>query len=250
MIPGGHPVLAAAAVLLAVLLAYPDAGARLRRLLGGQPGGRPRTPGGLDRPGVVTGGAGGRGGVRRLAAGRRASAAGTEVDEALVLDLVASALAAGTPPEGALAVVGGAVGGARGAALERVAARLRLGSDWSSAWQDDGHASVAGRSTARASQSADSPSAGQSARREQPGADIAALRRALGLAVATGAPASGLLAETAADVRRRRHRQAQAAAARLGVRMVLPLGLCSLPAFVAWAVLPVVLSLAGQLLGG
>jgi len=32
--------------------------------------------------------------------------------------------------------------------------------------------------------------------------------------------------------------------------MVLPLGLCVLPAFVAWAVVPVVLSLAGRLLAG
>lgn len=275
MIPDGHALLAGAAVLLAVLLARPDAASRLRRLAGAPPDSAAGPSGGgaddLTAPRRLLPGHG----KGRVPAGRRGRApeGGAEVDEALVLDLVASALAAGTPPEAALAVVGAAVGGARGAALERVAARLRLGSSWAAAWQDDGPQPSADggraagwrpavrrpsrrladdpgdRPPARADRArARSPGTGSTGRTS--GADVAALRRALGLAVSTGAPASGLLQETAADLRRRRHRQAQAAAARLGVRMVLPLGLCSLPAFLAWAVLPVVLSLAGRLLSG
>lgn len=37
--------------------------------------------------------------------------------------------------------------------------------------------------------------------------------------------------------------------ARLGVRLVLPLGLCLLPAFVLLGIVPFVLSLGGRLLG-
>lgn len=140
-------------------------------------------------------------------------------DEALLLDLLAAALTAGAPPEHAMSAVAAAVGGATGHALERVASRLRLGGTWDAAW-------------------ADAPDT------------LDAVARALGLAVATGAPTAQLLLAAASDLRRRRHRQAQAAASRLAVRLVLPLGLCALPAFVAWAVVPVVLSLAGQLLAG
>jgi Type II secretion system (T2SS), protein F len=142
-----------------------------------------------------------------------------EPDPALVLDLVAAALSAGAPPEAALQLVGDAVGGSLGRSVTAVAAHLRLGSGWDRAW-------------------ADAPEA------------LTPLRRTLALAGTTGAPGAGLLRDAADDLRRRRDRQAQAEAARLGVRMVLPLGLCALPAFVAWAVVPVVLSLAGRLLGG
>ncbi|WP_418606028.1 hypothetical protein [Georgenia sp. SUBG003] len=46
------------------------------------------------------------------------------------------------------------------------------------------------------------------------------------------------------------HREAQEAAARLGVRLVLPLGLCFLPAFVLLGLVPVVLAAGGAVLGG
>ena len=140
-------------------------------------------------------------------------------DPALLLDLVAAALAAGAPPQVALTCVAGAVGGDSGAGLEQVAARLRLGSGWARAWSS-------------------AP------------AELEVLGGTLTLAVTAGAPGAGLLRDAASELRRRRHRSSQLAAARLGVRMVLPLGLCVLPAFVAWAVVPVVLSLADQLLAG
>ncbi|HEX2706134.1 MAG TPA: hypothetical protein VHM65_10275 [Candidatus Lustribacter sp.] len=44
--------------------------------------------------------------------------------------------------------------------------------------------------------------------------------------------------------------RADEAAARLGVRLVLPLGLAFLPAFGLTTVVPIVVALAGQLLSG
>lgn len=157
---------------------------------------------------------------RVLTPGDHGDAAGDATAEpALVLDLTAAALAAGAPPQTAMTVVGQAVGGPLGQALGDVAARLALGSSEALAW-------------------AAAP------------AELAPLRRTLDLASTTGAPAAALLQDAAGDLRRRRHREAEAEAARLGVRMVLPLGLCALPAFVLWAVVPVVLSLATRMLAG
>jgi pilus assembly protein TadC len=149
--------------------------------------------------------------------------------EPLLLDLVAAALAAGAPPADALAVVAGALETPGGpgeppAGLRHVAERLRLGATGDAAW-----------GTARA----------------LPGGSAAAvLRRCLELSASTGAPAAPLLRAAAADLRRRRRRSAEQAAARLGVRVVLPLGLCALPGFAAWGVVPVVVGLASTVLGG
>ncbi|KAE8762071.1 secretion system protein, partial [Georgenia thermotolerans] len=59
-----------------------------------------------------------------------------------------------------------------------------------------------------------------------------------------------LLRRAAEAVRADRQRQAQEAAARLGVRLVLPLGLCFLPAFVLLGIVPVVVAAGGGFLGG
>lgn len=201
--------------LLAVLMAWPDHGARLHRLVDS-----------WDRAEVQRGpGHAGRrqrwgwGATRRWQVLRPRRPVLGEVQPPLVVDLVAAALTAGSPPELALKVVGEAVGGAAGMHVVRVADRLRLGSGWQQAWEGcpDG---------------------------------LEPLRRALAIARATGAPAAGLLHAAAQDERRRLHRAAQVEAARLGVRLVLPLGLCALPAFVCWAVVPVVLSLVADLVQG
>jgi len=76
------------------------------------------------------------------------------------------------------------------------------------------------------------------------------LERCLQLAEQTGAPVAVLLRSSADELRRRRRRAAALAAARLGVRVVAPLGLCTLPAFAALAVVPVLVSLGRDLLAG
>ncbi|WP_349827149.1 type II secretion system F family protein [Brevibacterium litoralis] len=59
----------------------------------------------------------------------------------------------------------------------------------------------------------------------------------------TGVALAPLLEGMADDLRRSEHRRRQVAAARLGVRLVLPLGVNILPAFVLMGVLPVVITL-------
>jgi tight adherence protein B len=77
---------------------------------------------------------------------------------------------------------------------------------------------------------------------------FAPLGRSLIRAERTGASASVVLTAAAGDARSARQRRALVAARRLGVQLVLPLGLTTLPAFVLWGVVPVVLGLAEQLL--
>jgi tight adherence protein B len=74
---------------------------------------------------------------------------------------------------------------------------------------------------------------------------VVALDEALLLARESGAAVVPLLAAAAEEDRRRRAADARAAAARLGVRVVLPTGLCLLPAFVLLAIVPLVLALLG-----
>ncbi|NAZ75794.1 type II secretion system protein, partial [Kineococcus sp. T13] len=161
-------------------------------------------------------------------------AAPGEADVALVLDLVAAGVQAGLPParalEAALDVLGDALGDAGGgaaaavpAALRRVAVQLTWGGDAEAAW---------------------------SALEDECGDRWRPLADALLLSARTGAPAASLLVSAAASARAERRWAAEAAAARLSALLVLPLGLCTLPAFLLLGVVPVVLTLAGELLGG
>jgi hypothetical protein len=69
------------------------------------------------------------------------------------------------------------------------------------------------------------------------------------LADRAGAAPAQLVEEAAWRIRDGEDRRLQAAAARAGVRLVLPLGLAFLPAFACTAVVPVVLALAHTVLG-
>ena len=64
-----------------------------------------------------------------------------------------------------------------------------------------------------------------------------------------GAAPAQLVEDASWRIREQEDRRLQAAAARAGVRLVLPLGLAFLPAFGCTAVLPVVLALAHTVLG-
>lgn len=65
-----------------------------------------------------------------------------------------------------------------------------------------------------------------------------------------GVDPAPVLRTTAATWRARRAARAREAAERLSVRLVLPLGLCLLPAFILLGLVPVALSAGAELLGG
>jgi tight adherence protein B len=65
-----------------------------------------------------------------------------------------------------------------------------------------------------------------------------------------GVPAAALLRAEAEELRRRSRTGAQLRAARLGTRLLLPLGLCILPAFVALGVAPIVIAILSSTLAG
>jgi pilus assembly protein TadC len=140
-----------------------------------------------------------------------------EPDAVVVLDLLAVAVEAGASVPRALGSVGGVLGGTVGEDLRRAGEALVLGAPWLAAWS---HAPA-----------------------------LAAVLDPLAAAWAGGTAAGPALRTAAAEHRRGRERAAEEAAARLGVRLVLPLGLCFLPAFVLIGLVPVLVSLAGSLLG-
>lgn len=149
----------------------------------------------------------------RRAGRRERSAPEAEVPVVVVLALLEAATQAGAALPRALQVVGRAVGDPT---LERVGGALTLGARWDAAWEG-----VRGRVVADA------------------------LRDAW----TSGAAPSGALASAGSRLRRGAAARAKVAAQRLGVQLVLPLGLCLLPAFVLVGLVPVLLSLGVGLLG-
>jgi pilus assembly protein TadC len=134
------------------------------------------------------------------------------------LDLLAACLSAGAAPAQALAAVGGAFDGEVGATLSAVARLTTLGAPIETAWS--------------------------ACLRDRRWAPIA---RAVVRAHYSGAALTDVLAHQAADRRRALRADAEAAAQRAGVRAVLPLGVCFLPAFVLVGVVPVVAGFAHAL---
>ncbi|MEO6503416.1 MAG: type II secretion system F family protein [Jatrophihabitantaceae bacterium] len=161
----------------------------------------------------------------------RAKAVGTPPETrsvAFVVDLLAGALAAGSPPELAIERVTAAVAehgnpSLRHAVepLSRVGRLLQLGSEPATAWavlrQVPGYGPVA-----------------DSGRR----------------CATSGARLAQALAAAATELRAEHQAQALTRAERVGVWSLLPLGLCFLPAFVCLGVLPVVLGVAGEVFSG
>ncbi|GAA3373755.1 type II secretion system F family protein [Streptomyces sannanensis] len=139
----------------------------------------------------------------------------------LAADLLAACLSAGAGPREAAEAVGRSLGGPVGGCLDRVAAELRLGCDPAVAW---------GRLGAI------------------PHAE--GLSRCLERAASTGVPAAEPVSRLADGLRAEQRRAAEARARRAGVLITGPVALCFLPAFLAAGVAPVVIGLAGELLGG
>ncbi len=149
---------------------------------------------------------------RRRAADREP----VDVDVAVVLALLDAATASGAGLPRALTAVGRAVGGADGRSMERASAALVMGAGWDVAWEG-----VAPR--------------------------LAPLVASLPATWTTGAAPGPALRAGAERVRRDRRTAAREAAGRLGVRLVVPLGLCFLPAFILIGLVPVMLSLGSAL---
>ena len=138
------------------------------------------------------------------------------VDTALVLELLAAQLRAGLAPLAALGTLSEAL---NSRPLHTVCQRLQMGSGWGSAWSG----SAAGT--------------------------FGELRDALAPAYTGGAPSTALLLSLADAHRLSERRAAERAAGRLSVALVVPLGLCSLPAFICLGIVPILISLLPTLTG-
>ncbi|MFF4413792.1 type II secretion system F family protein [Streptosporangium sp. NPDC001559] len=140
-------------------------------------------------------------------------------DLPLAVDLMVACLRAGQPIAGAVDMTAGALGGPLGDRLAWVGGQLRLGAAPEEAWR---------------ALSAEGP--------------LASLARTMSRATLSGAPVADILTRLADDAREEARSAASAAARRVGVQVVAPLGLCFLPAFVCLGIVPVVAGLAGDVL--
>jgi len=158
-------------------------------------------------------------------AGKPASAreVGPSVPVTVILELLVAALQTGASIPRALKAVGSAIGGRNGPALVRAGRQLELGAPWDEAW--------------RSGSDAQPPNF----------AELDPVAGALRPAWEVGASPTASLRTAGESVNRRQVEASRLAAARLAVRLVLPLGLCLLPAFVLIGLVPVLLSLGSGL---
>ncbi|HEX5598076.1 MAG TPA: type II secretion system F family protein [Micromonosporaceae bacterium] len=140
-------------------------------------------------------------------------------DLPLAADLLAAALQSGSPVDRAVAAVAEALGGPLGQRLGAVGRALQLGGRPEEVWAQ---------------------------LQPVPGAQrlIAAAIRSS----ASGSAFAGALARLAQDLRVDRAIAAESAARRAGVLIVLPLGLCFLPAFILAGLVPVIVAVLGDVL--
>lgn len=131
-------------------------------------------------------------------------------DVPLLLELAATLLDSGLPVDRALATLARDVEPCRG--LGPVVRSLELGVGWHRAWQ-----------TAPPT--------------------LRGLGEALAFAQLTGAATADLLRSAAEQERRAVARRSEKQAAELGVKLVIPLGVCALPAFICLGIVPVVMAL-------
>ncbi|MFC0507606.1 type II secretion system F family protein [Micromonospora costi] len=142
-----------------------------------------------------------------------------EADLPLAADLLAAALRAGAPVDRSVLAVAEALDGPLAARLGRVGRTLLLGGGPDEAW---------------------------SALDGVPGAER--LATAAQRSSHSGAALAGALTRLADDLRSDRATAAEASARRAGVLIVLPLGLCFLPAFILAGLVPVIVAVLGDVL--
>jgi Flp pilus assembly protein TadB len=164
-------------------------------------------------------------GLRRLepAAARKARRLAEAAELPLAADLLAVAMRGGAPVDHATAAVADAMPGPLGDRLARVARMLRLGGTPAEAWAQLATADDAA-----------------------PGAER--LVRAAVRSAEHGSALAGALERLADDLRADRAIATEAAARRAAVLIVLPLGLCFLPAFILAGLVPVVIAILGDVL--
>lgn len=163
-------------------------------------------------------------GADRFLRGREPASVRREREEVLAdlplgADLLAAALKGGTAVDSSIAAVAEAIGGPLGARLQRTARSLRLGADPAEAWAHLDGVPQTERLVAAAVRSS-----------------------------ASGGALSGALERLAGDLRADRAVAAEAAAQRAGVLIVLPLGLCFLPAFLLAGLMPVLVAIFRQVM--
>ncbi|MGV8965996.1 MAG: type II secretion system F family protein [Cellulomonas sp.] len=171
-------------------------------------------------PGIVVGPAGARPDIDPPGPGRARARRDQppRLDVVVLLDLLDAAIASGASLPRALGAVGACVGGSDGEALSRASSALVMGADWPAAW------------------------AGAPLR-------LGPVIEGLAPTWVTGSAPGPALRAAGDHVRRERRTAAREAAGRLGVHLVLPLGLCFLPAFLLIGLVPVMVSLGAGLLG-
>jgi pilus assembly protein TadC len=158
----------------------------------------------------------------------RRGGAGDPLAVASVFDLLAACLRAGLPMAGAARAGAAGAPVVLGDALRRAADLLALGADAATAWE-------------RAAQDAVG----------KPGAEeVESLARIARRSARSGASLAVAVGELAEQHRGAVEDAAAARAERAGVLISGPLGLCFLPAFICLGIVPVVIGLAGQVLGG
>ncbi|MEV4654961.1 type II secretion system F family protein [Micromonospora sp. NPDC049301] len=140
-------------------------------------------------------------------------------DLPLAADLLAAAMRAGAPLDRSVLAVAEALDGPLASRLARVGRTLLLGGGPTEAWSALDGVPGAERLSAAAFRSANS-----------------------------GAALAGALTRLADDLRADRATAAEASARRAGVLIVLPLGLCFLPAFILAGLVPVIVAVLGDVL--
>jgi pilus assembly protein TadC len=152
-------------------------------------------------------------------AARRREREAAALDLPYAADLLAAALRAGLPTERAVRIVGDTLGGPVGQRLAAVARALGLGVTTTDAWRPMYDLPTGLRMAAAVARSAES-----------------------------GAALASALVRLADELRTARLAAVEAAGQRSGVLLVLPLGLCFLPAFVLAGIVPVIVAVLGDAL--
>lgn len=135
----------------------------------------------------------------------------------LVLEMLSVAIRQGSSIPRALIAVGDIAAGDFGAGLRSAGEQLNKGVSWDDAWPDDG--------------------------------DLAVVRDAFASSWHSGASPVERLETAVEQLDWDERSQIEQAAAKLSVRLLLPTGLCFLPAFVAVGIIPAVMSFVGMTAG-